>query len=249
MKTRESSPSALPRVRAEQDSSGLRKSVCTRLRFRAHGHRRTSVAWTTHTEWQSSRAHRVASEPDWSRATADSDTASSPRRDRLHLRTTSTCWRFPATSGTAQRRKKVVAAAKERFGRVDTLVNNAGIFVSQAVRRVHAGGLRRGDRDQRHRALSHHAGRSRGAALAAERAHREHQRGARRSTSSLQSRGPRRAHQGRRERAHEVARDRGREERSAGQRRRAGHHQDADARTGHARLSRQAACPWDAWAK
>jgi NAD(P)-dependent dehydrogenase (short-subunit alcohol dehydrogenase family) len=28
--------------------------------------------------------------------------------------------------------KKVVAAAKERFGRVDTLVNNAGIFVSSA---------------------------------------------------------------------------------------------------------------------
>jgi NAD(P)-dependent dehydrogenase (short-subunit alcohol dehydrogenase family) len=27
--------------------------------------------------------------------------------------------------------KKVVAAAKERFGRVDTLVNNAGLFVSK----------------------------------------------------------------------------------------------------------------------
>jgi NAD(P)-dependent dehydrogenase (short-subunit alcohol dehydrogenase family) len=28
--------------------------------------------------------------------------------------------------------QKVVAAAKERFGRVDTLVNNAGIFVAKA---------------------------------------------------------------------------------------------------------------------
>ncbi len=43
-----------------------------------------------------------------------------------------------AQPGVGQR---IVDAAMERFGRVDTVVNNAGIFIRQAVHRLHRRGL------------------------------------------------------------------------------------------------------------
>ena len=52
--------------------------------------------------------------------------------------------------------ESLVATAVERFGRVDSLINNAGVFVAKAVHRVHRGGLRACHRGEPDRLLSHH---------------------------------------------------------------------------------------------
>ena len=52
----------------------------------------------------------------------------------------------PATAG------RIIGAALERFGRIDTLVNNAGVYV-EAVHRLHRRGLRHGHRGEPHRVL------------------------------------------------------------------------------------------------
>src|ERR1700689_459450 len=50
-----------------------------------------------------------------------------------------------ADPATAER---VIAAGGAEVGRIDTLVKNAGLFVAQAVHRLHAGRLRRHDRSE-----------------------------------------------------------------------------------------------------
>ena len=85
-----------------------------------------------HIESRSSRARRAASEQAWSRATADSATASSPPRDRSPLpndeQRAADRWRHPGARNGAGRSSQ---RRRRRFGRVDTLVNNAGIFLAK----------------------------------------------------------------------------------------------------------------------
>ena len=52
---------------------------------------------------------------------------------------------------------KVVDAALKHFGRIDLLVNNAGIFIAEGVHRLHRRRLQPGDEYQRRQLLLHDA--------------------------------------------------------------------------------------------
>ena len=79
----------------------------------------------------SSPAPRRASAPAWSSAFRKPATASSPTRARSPRRTTRTSWPSRATSPTPRPPSGWSRPALERFGRIDTLVNNAGVFIAK----------------------------------------------------------------------------------------------------------------------
>ena len=57
--------------------------------------------------------------------------------------------------------ERAISEGMARFGRIDTLVNNAGIFISQTLHSVHRGRLRGDPGRQCHGLLPHHATRHR----------------------------------------------------------------------------------------
>ena len=66
--------------------------------------------------------------------------------------------------------QRIVREGLEKFGRIDTLVNNAGVFIAKPFTQYTARGLRARHRDQRRRLLPHHAGRARRDGKAGQRA-------------------------------------------------------------------------------
>ncbi|MET4220761.1 hypothetical protein ABIB00_005993 [Bradyrhizobium sp. LB14.3] len=68
--------------------------------------------------------------------------------------------------------RRVIESALERFGRVDTLINTAGIFIPGAVREIHRTKLQRRSRDQSARLLLYHPARHQGDATAETRSRR-----------------------------------------------------------------------------
>ena len=69
---------------------------------------------------------------------------------------------------------RIVDEAVERFGRVDTLVNNAGVFVVETVHGLHGRRVRARGRRQPHGILHAHAARDRRDAEARRRPRRQH---------------------------------------------------------------------------
>ena len=79
----------------------------------------------------SSPAHRKASARIWSRDIATAIIASSPIRARSSRPAIRIFWLSPAISPIPRPRERIVTQALERFGRIDSLVNNAGIFIAK----------------------------------------------------------------------------------------------------------------------
>ena len=80
---------------------------------------------------RSSPAARRASARAWSPGTAGAAGPWWPTPARSSRRRTLTCSPWPETSPTRPPRDRIIDAALDRFGRIDTLVNNAGVFISK----------------------------------------------------------------------------------------------------------------------
>ena len=117
---------------------------------------------------------------------------------------------------------RVIPKASQRFGRIDTLVNNAGIFIAKPFTQYTAEDYAAIIERQPRRLLPRHAARHRRDGKAFERPRGQHHDEPRRSRDQRRAVGAGVADQGRSERRHEVARDRIREERHSCQCRFAG---------------------------
>ena len=106
--------------------------------------------------------------------TASSATPSSPPRARSRPSDDPDVLTVQGDIADPATAERVVDAALERFGRIDTLVNNAGHLPRQALHRLHRRRLRRGDRRQPRRLLPHHPARRRADARAGRRPRRQH---------------------------------------------------------------------------
>ena len=145
--------------------------------------------------------------------------------------------------------QRVVAQAIERFGRIDTLVNNAGIFIAKPFTAVHAmkttrkivainlGGFFHITQARRRRNAEAEVG-----------PHRADHDQPRRPRQRQRAVGARLTDQGRPERGDEVARDRIRKARHPRQRGVARHHQDPDACARDARVPVASCIRSAAWA-
>ena len=85
---------------------------------------------------------------------------------------TQTSWRCRATLPTARRPSVSIAEGVARFGRIDTLINNAGVFVAKPFTQYTEADYAADARRQPDGLLSHHAARHRRDGEARQRPHR-----------------------------------------------------------------------------